>query len=324
MQFGWGYAPPLIIEAAVRTGLFDALETGPKSAKDLAAATNTSERGVIAIMDALVGLALAARDRDGQYLLTPESEAFLVSSRPGYLGGFFAHVSRDLIPGWLPLTDSLRTGQPMRSVNVEDQGTEFFSSFVEALFPLGYRGALSAAHALAFPNDAPIQVLDVAAGSGVWGIGFAETYPRARVTAVDWAGVIPTTQKVVARRGLSERYDYIAGDIGEVDFRTGYDVATLGQILHSEGDQRSQQLLRRVFQALKPGGMILIAEFLVNDDRTGPPGSLIFSVNMLLHTTVGRAYTFPEIAGLLYAAGFENPRVLQDQFPSLIVAAKPK
>jgi len=324
MQFGWGYAPPLIIEAAVRTGLFDALESGPKSAKDLAATTNTSERGVVAVMDALVGLALAARNRDGQYLLTPESEAFLVSSRPAYLGGFFAHVSRDLIPGWLPLTDSLRSGEPMRSVNLEDSGSEFFSGFVEALFPLGYHGALSAANALAFPNDEPLQVLDVAAGSGVWGIGFAETYPRARVTAVDWAGVIPTTQKVVARRGLSERYDFIAGDLAEADFRTGYDVATLGQILHSEGDQRSQELLRRVFNALKPGGTILIAEFLVNDDRTGPPSSLIFSVNMLLHTTTGRTYSFSEIAGWLYAAGFENPRLLQDQFPSIVIATKPK
>ncbi len=323
MQFAWGYAPPLIIEAALRNGLLDALESAPKNAQELAGATGTSERGVTAVMDALAGFGLAARDREGRYVLTAESETFLLSSRPGFLGSFFTHASRDLIPAWLSLAESVRTGEPVRRVNTQAEGAEFFQGFVEALFPLGYPGALAAAKSLAFPEDQPLHLLDIAAGSGVWGIGFAQTYPRARVTAVDWDAVIPVTQKVVARHGLSSRYQYIAGDILEVDFGSGYDVATLGQILHSEGDQRSQELLHRVFRALKPGGSIVIAEFLIDEARTGPPNALVFSVNMLINTKVGRAYTFVEIAGWLQAAGFRDARVLQNQFPSLVVATKP-
>lgn len=323
MQLSWGYAPPLIIEAAVRNGLFDALATQPMTSRDLAGATGTSQRGVTAVMDALVSLGLAARNREGQYVLTPESDTFLVSSRPGFLGGFLSHMSQTIIPSWLSLSESVRTGEPATQVNEESVGGEFFRDFVEALFPLGYPAALGVAKALEFPQDAAIRILDIAAGSGVWSIGFAKTYPRARVTAVDWGAVIPVTQKVVAQHGLSERYTYISDDILEADFGAGYDVATLGQILHSEGDERSRKLIERVFQALKPGGTIVIAEFVANDDRTGPPNALIFSVNMLVHTKTGRAYTFPEIRAWLDQAGFENAELVDIPSPSIIVARKP-
>ncbi len=323
MQFAWGYAPALIIEAAVRNGFFDALATQPMSARELVHATGASERGVIAVMDALIGFALAARDREGRYVLTAESDSFLVSSRPGSLGGFFSHVSRDLIPAWLSLTECVRTGAPAKQVNAQQEGAEFFRDFVEALFPLGYHAALALARSLALPKNAPIRILDIAAGSGVWSIGFAQTYPQARVAAVDWDAVIPVTQRVVARHGLSERYDYIAGDILDVNFGSGYDVAVLGHILHSEGDERSKELLRKVFNALKPGGTIAIAEFLINDDRAGPPQALTFSVNMLVNTQLGRAFTFAEMNRWLQEAGFQEGKPLDVPAPSLIVATKP-
>jgi len=321
MQMAWSYAPPLIIEAAVRNGFFDALATKPMNASELAQATGSSERGVTAVMDALVGLALAARDRNGRYVLTAESDTFLVSARPGSLGGFFRHIS-DLIPAWLPLRDIVRTGEPARKVDSQETGAAFFSNFVESLFPLGYPAALGVAKSLGAPLDAPLQVLDLAAGSGVWSVAIAHTYPQARVTAVDWEGVLPVTKKVTARERVADRYEYIAGDILETDFGGGYDVATLGHILHSEGDARGQELLRKVGRSLKPGGAIVIAEFLANEERSGPPQALIFSVNMLVNTSAGRAFTFGEIRAWLEEAGFIDARTLEIPAPSLIVARK--
>lgn len=323
LQYAWGYAPPLIMEAALRNGLFDALASAPLSLEQLVAVSGASTRGVQAVMDALVGLGLCARDREGRYVLTPESEAFLVSSRPGYLGGFLRHISDHLIPAWLSLESCVRTGKTARAVNSQEDGAQFFSEFVEGLFPLGYTAALALAKSLGLPGNSQLRVLDIAAGSAVWGIGFAQTYPQARVSAVDWEGVIPVTKRVVARHGLADRFDYIPGDILEVDFGTGYDVATLGQILHSEGDDRSRALLDRVFKALKPGGYICIADFLSNEERTGPPQALIFSVNMLINTKIGRTYSFAELSEWLRAAGFRNPKVLDIPMPSVVVAQKP-
>jgi hypothetical protein len=89
MQFGFAYAPPLIIGAAVSSKIFDTLETGPKTVKDVSQTTGASERGLRAIMNALVGLDLLKKNRRGEYLLTPESEEFLTSNKPGSLVGFF-------------------------------------------------------------------------------------------------------------------------------------------------------------------------------------------------------------------------------------------
>ncbi len=105
----------------------------------------------------------------------------------------------------------------------------------------------------------------------------------------------------------------------------GHNVATLGHILHSEGEERSRALLRKTYDALAPGGTIAIAEFLVNDDRTGPPNGLIFAVNMLVATEHGDTYSFSEITRWLAQAGFENVRTLDSPGPSpLILANRPK
>ncbi len=323
-QFAWGYAPPLIIEAAIRNGLLDAIASSPLHAEELATITGTSVRGVRAVMDALVGFALAARDRDGRYVLTPESDAFLVSARPGFLGGLFQHATRDLIPCWLNLAACVKTGQPARNLSTNDTGAPFFAEFVEALFPIGYPAARMLAREVALPETGPSRVLDIAAGSGVWGIAMAQRYPQAQITVVDWEGVIPVTKKVVARHGLAARFDYIPGDILEVDYGAGYDVALLGHILHSEGEARSRTLLRKVWQALSPGGIVAIQEWLVNEDRTGPPNGLIFAVNMLVNTEQGTTWSFGQINSWLNEAGFGNAYTLDSPGPSpLILAKKP-
>src|SRR6185369_16840627 len=96
-EFAWGYAPPLMIEAAIRHGIFDALDRGPETLEQLAEAARVSERGLKAILNGLVSLQLLAREGKN-YKLTPESATFLVSSKPSYYGMFFHHVSDQLLP----------------------------------------------------------------------------------------------------------------------------------------------------------------------------------------------------------------------------------
>jgi ubiquinone/menaquinone biosynthesis C-methylase UbiE len=324
MQFAWGYAPPLIIDAAVRHGYFDALSLRPMTAVELATATETSERGALAILEALLGIGLLARNREGRFVLTPESEQYLVSGKPGFLGAFFKHQSKQIIPRWLSLDEVVKTGRPAMEVNDESQGPEFFQAFVESLFALGFPAATTLARSLNYPLEAPLKILDIAAGSGVWGIGVAKTYPNASVVAVDWEGVLPVTRRVAERNGVAERLTCIAGDICEADLGTGYDLATLGHILHSEGEARSRLLLQRVYSALRPGGTIAIQEFLVNRERTDPAQGLLFAVNMLVMTREGSTYSFEEIARWLSDVGFSHPRQLESPGPSpLILATKP-
>ena len=320
-QFAWGYAPPLILEAAIQHRVFDVLDGGPKSLSEIAAATGASERGLAAILNAVVGLAFLSKDANGKYQLTPESAAFLVSTKPGFQGGLIRHTSEHLIPQWLRLNEVVATGKSVKAVNQEGTGAEFFEKFVNNLFPMNYPTARGLAEHL---NLGTASVLDLAAGSGVWGIALAQSAAQVRVTAVDWPGVIPITRRNAERHGLADRFRFVEGDLHDADFGSGHHAATLGHILHSEGVERSKALLAKTHKALAPGGTIAIAEFLVNADRTGPLGGLIFAVNMLVHTDRGDTYSFEEISAWLLEAGFVNPRTLDAHGPSpLILATRP-
>jgi 3-hydroxy-5-methyl-1-naphthoate 3-O-methyltransferase len=325
MQMAWGYVPPLVLEAAIRHRVFDVLDSGPKDLGEVQNATGASARGLTAIMNVLVGLNFLSKDEKGLYALTPESETFLVSTKPGFQGGIIRHCSEHLIPRWLHLNEVVGTGNPVSAVNQEQTGGTFFHDFVLDIFPMSYPAAQFLAQHLALGDiGEPVRMLDLAAGSGVWGIALAQSSPRIQVTALDWPEVIPLTQKTAARFGFSERFTFIEGDLNSAGFGSGYALATLGHILHSEGEALARRLLAKTFAALAGGGTIAIAEFLVNKERTGPLNGLFFAVNMLVNTQNGNTWSFEEIAAWLEEAGFINPRTLPSPGASpLILANKP-
>lgn len=321
LQFTWGYAAPLILEAAIRHRVFDVLDGGPQSAEQIRVLTGASARGLRAILNALVGFGLLAKERD-RYALVPESATFLVSTKPTFMGGILKHTSSQLIPRWLKLGEVVRTGRPPRSVNQEEEGSRFFQDFVEDLFPFNYASARRLAYVLGLETaQEPVSVLDLAAGSGVWGIALAQASPRVRVTAVDWADVIPVTRRVVERFRLTDRFRFVTGDLDQADFGTGHHIAVFGHILHSEGEARSRALLKKTFAALAPGGTVAIAEFLTNASHIGPANALIFAVNMLVNTDEGDAFSFEEIRGWLEEAGFQKARLVDSPGPSPLILA---
>jgi 3-hydroxy-5-methyl-1-naphthoate 3-O-methyltransferase len=320
-QMAWGYAAPLIIEAGLRNGVFEKLDIGPMTIEEVYAATGASIRGLSAIMNALVGLELLEKDHRGRYSLTPESATFLVRSKPGFMGGVILHTSEHLIPRWLHLNEIVQTGRPISAVNQQETGEEFFESFVADIFPMSYPAAQTLAATLHLEKA---SVLDVGAGSGVWGIALAQNSPGVSITAVDWPNVLSVTKKTAARFGLEDRFNFIAGDLLSADFGSDYNVATVGHILHSEGEERSRKLLVKIFAALAPGGTIAVAEYLVNPDRKGPVLGLFFDVNMLVNTDQGSTWSFEEISEWLIKAGFVDARPLDVPGPSpLILATKP-
>jgi 3-hydroxy-5-methyl-1-naphthoate 3-O-methyltransferase len=322
MQMAWGFAAPLILQAATSLRLLDSLEGGPQTAGALARSQGLPVRGVTILLDSLVGLQFL-RKQSERYVLTPESEAFLVSTSPRFHGPYLDHMCAQLLPQWLRLSEVVRAGRPVASTNAEEDGGEHFARFVESLFPLGEPLAMAVAEHLGLMGSpAQLSVLDLGAGSGVWGITLARYCPGARVRAVDFDRVLQITRAQAGRHGVADRITTIAGDFLEADLGRDHDLATLGHVLHSEGPERVRRLLQRVRASLRPGGRVVITEFVPSDDRTGPAQPLIFAVNMLVNTEGGNTYTEGELFGWLKEAGFTSPYVLPSPGPATVILAE--
>src|SRR5215470_17410229 len=191
MQFTFGFAPPLMIETAIRYRVFDILDKGAATLDTLCAETGASPRGLRTVLNALVGLDVLSKDEAGRYVLTEESATFLVSDKPTFHGAFFLLTSEAMLSSWGKLHEIMRTGRPPHCINREQDGVAFFQRFVEDIFPIHYPGAQALAKALDPPKtDSLVSVLDLAAGSGVWSIALAQHSPQVRVTALDWPGII--------------------------------------------------------------------------------------------------------------------------------------
>ena len=133
----------------------------------------------------------------GVYSLTPESAAFLVSTKPSFQGGLILHTSKQLIPKWLDLREIVATGKPVSSVNQEATESEFFQQLVTDIFPMNYPPAQLLAQTLKFGDTGqPVSVLDLAAGRGS-GASLSRKAPNV-FASLRWTG--PTFSPLPERR----------------------------------------------------------------------------------------------------------------------------
>ncbi|MEW6283003.1 MAG: methyltransferase, partial [Candidatus Eremiobacterota bacterium] len=202
---------------------------------------------------------------------------------------------------WARLADTVRAGRPPVSMHGTDEGAEFFAGFVDALFAMNFPAAQAAARALGERKS----VVDVGAGSAVWSLAFATAYPSTRVKAIDHPTVLDRVTRVFAERmGVADRVECVPADMRTADFGTGHDLAVLGHILHGEGPAHSLNLLKRLHGSLAPGGSVLVAEMIPDDDRNKDLFGLFFGVNMLALTEDGCVFTRSELDSLAGQAGF--------------------
>jgi acetylserotonin N-methyltransferase len=293
---------------AVRLGIFDQLDraatTGSGlSAEQLARALNLNAGALGRLLDGCVALGLLART-DGEYRNTPVASRFLVKSSPDTLSGYISYSDRSLYALWGHLDDAVREGSNRWAQTFGSRNALFDYYFRDpqetANFMQGMHGfgqLSSASIAAAFDLSRFTRLIDLGGATGHLAVAVCERYPNLKATIFDLPPIDP-----FARR--TERIDFVAGDFF-IDPLPPGDLYALGRILHDWDDKRIQLLLGKIAANLGPGGGLLIAEALLNEDRSGPVYGAMQDLNMLVCTD-GRERTFGEYRGLLEAAGFTN------------------
>ena len=113
--------------------------------------------------------------------------------------------------------------------------------------------------------------------------------------------------------GMMDRVTLSPGDFYQDALPPGHDFALLSAIIHQNSLEQNRRLYANVYQALVPGGRIVVRDHVMSADRTQPLDGALFAVNMLVGTAGGGTYTFDEIAEGLNAAGFSSIRLLQSK-----------
>ena len=314
---GWATA---ILGSAVKHGIFNVLEGAGGNADAVATRAGISNRGAQALLDGLTGLGLVTVSQ-GRYENTPESSAFLVSGKPTYLGGM-AEVTFVGLEQWLNLPEAIKTGKPV-GAETEVPDNEFWHALVPAIAALSFPVAQMTAERLVLANAGPVSWLDVGGGSGVWSAVWLTVNKSAHGFQMDWPTVNKIAKGFVGKFGVADRFETIDGNFHDLDFGSSkYDYSIYAHIAHQETRADNVAIFRKFRRALKPGGTLVINDFVLNDDGTGHPFALMFASQMLLVTKGGNAWRQSDYREWLAEAGFTSVQFMATPTPATVVLAK--
>ncbi|MBP8646417.1 MAG: hypothetical protein KBH99_09885 [Syntrophobacteraceae bacterium] len=299
------------LHCGVKLGVFSVLGQERMTGPEVAHRLETDERATAMLLDALAAMKLLVKSGDS-YANTPSAWSLLSKDSPDYLGYILLH-HHHLMDSWFQLDAAVKTGRSVRrrSSTSEEQWRE---DFLMGMFNM----AMSIAPRIADEVDLSTRrhLLDLGGGPGTYAIHFCRKYPALRATVYDLPTTRPFAEKTIARFGVADRVDFQEGDYLEGEIAGRYDVAWLSQILHGEGPGGCRSIIRKAVSALDPGGWILVHEFILDNTKDGPLFPALFSLNMLLQTADGQAYSEEEIRVMLSEAGVTQIRRLPFQGPN--------
>jgi len=293
------YKRSQILFVGLEGNVFGHIAAGRDTAESIAKATGWSLRGTSLLLDGLVAVELLIKEH-GRYRNQPVAEACLVPGAPGWQGELIRHTQGSW-EAWSDLETCVRTGTCAAHGETRRQGEELrhFILGMKNIASLSAEQVLNAVDLGRYRN-----MLDLAGGPGTYTIAFLHRYPEMRGTLLDRPEVIEIAQDEFRHAGLGDRVTLIPGDCFETSWGGPYDLVFMSNIIHSFSYEQNARLVQTAFESLEPGGTLIIKDFLLENDRSGPAYGLIFALHMLVHTPAGNTYTFADAASWTDAAGF--------------------
>jgi hypothetical protein len=302
-----GFQKSAAIRAAVDIGIFTHIGTGATTVPAIAEKSGAGERGVRILADYLTAAGFLTK-ADGEYGLTPDSAVFLDQKSPAYLGNmvqFLQHEEQR--NNFLGLTEAVKLGT-LPDTRADSLGAEhpMWIEFARSMQGIMAPAAEFMANVAADGAGDSLKTLDIAAGHGLFGIAVAKRCPQAEVVAVDWPGVLTVAEENARAAGVSDRHTLLPGDAFKADYGS-----ELTNFFHHFDRETNITLMRRVREAMRPGGRVMTLEFVPDDDHVSPPDQAMFAIIMLANTPFGDVYTLSEYDAMFREAGFGESKLLE-------------
>lgn len=304
LEIASGFWAPRVLHVAINLELFTRLSGKQWDLEEAARTLGIHPRPAERLLNACVALGLLEKEK-GIYRNSELAESFLVRGRPSYFGHFVSMLGEHYTK-WVELEKAVREDGPVRNIQeMWGENREFARAFTLAMRDKSAgNGRLLAEH-LGERLARSRRVIDVAGGSGIIAVELAELYPELEAVVFDLPLVCEVAQEVIRESPAASRVKVHPGDLRQ-GLPQGFDLAILSSILHSLGPEGCRSLIRETFGCLNPGGCIAVLDYQFNEEKSGPPYSALFALNMLLMTEEGDVYTGGEIRGWLEEAGFRE------------------
>jgi len=310
-----GYQPSRCMLTALELDIFTAVGDGAK-AEQVAKTIDANARATATLLNALVALGVLTKNGD-EFKNTAETARFFVQgSKDNHRDGLL-HTA-NIWHRWSTLTDAVRSGT--RVPVARGANGDWTYNFIAGM----QRNAKDRAPLVvkAVGTSGIRRILDLGGGSGAYSIAFAKASPEVRCKIFDLPEVTPLTSDYIQKAGVAPQVSVRAGDMLVEDLGTGYDLVMLNAICHMFSEEQNKDLFRRARKALVPNGRLLLQDFILNPDKTGPAQAALFSLNMLVSTESGASYSECEYTEWMKAAGFADVSRINLPGPSSLIVGK--
>ncbi len=292
--------------AGIELGLFTAISEGATNIEQISDKTGIPAESIDRLLAVCKALDLV-REEDGRFQNFNDVERYLVRSSRTYYGDFLIYDAKIVYDSWKNLAREFRASggpAPQRAYAMMANPEEA-RKFTVA----GYNASLSLAHKFAkmFDFSAYTLWLDFAGGSGCYSIAACERHPNLRSVVLDQANVIPVTKEFIAKHKLEDRIQAREGNFLEPDYPKGFDLISFITPLQGYLPEDEIKIFTHTFQALEPGGTILIIDYMLKKDKTGPLEPALVNLQMIRDGRyTGRVNTGAEFETFLTSVGFKD------------------
>lgn len=293
-ELNWGYRAARLLHVACGLDVFTILSKEQLTPDQLSKKLNSSLEMTGKMLIGCVAMGLLSKDGDC-YINTDLAKTYLVRGEPMYQGDIIAH-SAQVWNFWSELADHVKgTTKP------RDQMPFDHHSFIMGMHNIAVVG-----RAQMFLDSVDLsgrkQLLDVGGGPGTYSITSCKEYPDLQAIVFDLPETVEIARKVIAGEGMQDRVTTCPGSWDADDFGQGNDVVLFSNILHGP-NSNAQMKLAKASNSMSSGGLLIIQEFLLDDDKTGPLIPALFNI------MVG-AYSRAELLAEVARAGFVNAKLV--------------
>lgn len=312
-----GFMDSHILFAGYEFGIFTELSDGPMSSEKVAEIIGADVRATDRLMHALVVLSLLEKNGN-LFSNSPGASQFLVRGEPEYLSNL-QHIIY-MTDTWSTLTEAVRQGKSVYERPGGEEGEKRTAVFIEAMDYLSKRRAKGLMSHIDLTGVK--RILDIGGGSGENAMEFARAKDDIEAVVFDLPEVVHLTDGYIEAAGYSGRVKTVAGDYHADGLGEGYDMVLLSQIMHSNSPEENVELIRKCAEALNKGGHLVVHDFVVDEDRGGPPWAVTFALNMLVATEAGDTYTEGEVRGVMQRAGFGDIERIDADFGTTLMIGR--